>query len=168
MVNLTLIKNIIYPLCLVGIWVVGFLAGSSYKESVWVEKELNKQNQHLTTAVKQAEQSQTVVTKYVEKIKHINGETKTIIKKVPIYVSKESDNACVIPDGFRLHWNQANQGLLSDGESSIYSNETPSAVKLSDIATQHAVEADLCKQTEAQLIALQDWVRTASQEQKLP
>jgi len=33
-----------------------------------------------------------------------------IVKKIPVYITKEIDNGCVIPDSFSLLWNASNSG----------------------------------------------------------
>lgn len=98
-----------------------------------------------------------VETKYIDRVQIIHDKGDTIIKKVPIYVTKQDDTKCIINVGFVRLWNNANGMQVPDPTSFI--NETPSDVVLTDIATQHAKEAELTHQTEEQLISLQDWIR---------
>lgn len=53
-----------------------------------------------------------VVTKYVDRVQVIREKAKTIIEKVPVYVTAENDAACVIPDSFISLWNYANEGSI--------------------------------------------------------
>lgn len=97
-----------------------------------------------------------VVTKYIDRVQVIKEKGDTIIKKVPVYVTKEDDTKCVINTGFVQLWNDANQMRVPDSTSTT--NETASSVVLTDVAAQHAAEARLAHQTEEQLISLQNWV----------
>lgn len=97
-----------------------------------------------------------VVTKYIDRVQVVKEKGDTIIKKVPVYVTKEDDTKCVINTGFVQLWNDANQMRISDPAS--ITNETASSVVLTDVAAQHAAEAKLAHQTEEQLISLQDWI----------
>lgn len=98
-----------------------------------------------------------VVTQYVTRTKVIAGQTRTIVRKVPVYVTQADDARCRINVGFVSLWNGANRGLLPGTSGSA--DEARSAVVLSDVAAEHAREAGICRATEAQLSALQDWVR---------
>lgn len=103
-----------------------------------------------------------IVTKYVDRIKVVHEKGGTIIKKVPVYVTKKDDARCVINTGFVQLWNDANKMQFSDTAAAV--NETASAVKLSDVGTQHAKEARLYHETAEQLTAFQNWVE---QQQKI-
>lgn len=168
MLNLTLLKNLVIPAIGVIIFTCGWYSGSSYTEGVCQNKTLSKENESLKQALYQATQSQSVVNEYVNESKRIVDNSRVIIKKVPVYVTKENDDACDIPDSFRVYWNAANRGVFPDGPASTTVNGTTYPIRLSDVAAQHAREAETCKQTEAQLIALQDWVRSVVQEHKPP
>lgn len=168
MSHLTLLKNVLISLIGLIIFTCGWYTGSSYTEGKWQQKTLTEQNAHLNRAVAQATQSDTVVTKYVDNKTKIKDNTTVIIKKVPVYVTKSDDDACTIPDSFRLHWNAANRGVLPDDTASEAIDATTNPVRLSDVAAQHAREAETCKQTEAQLIALQEWVTSTVLDKKPP
>lgn len=114
-------------------------------------------NQAKKTNAASAKATTQVVTKYIDRVQVVKEKGDTIIKKVPVYVTKEDDTKCVINTGFVQLWNDANQMRVPDSTSAT--NETPSSVVLTDVATQHAKEAELTHQTEEQLISLQNWVR---------
>ena len=119
-----------------------------------------------TAEQKYAVQSQEVATKvqtvYVDRVKTIQVAGATIIKKVPIYVTKEDNSRCIINTGFVSLWNSANQMSVPSPSTSI--DETPSAVTLSDVANQHTIEATQYNELSEQVIALQSWIQ---QEQQL-
>lgn len=96
------------------------------------------------------------VTKYIDRVQIVKEKGDTIIKKVPIYVTKKDDTNCVINAGFVQLWNDANEMRISDAATT--SNEAASPVVLTDVAAQHATEARIAHQTEEQLISLQNWI----------
>jgi len=98
-----------------------------------------------------------VVTRYLTRVQVVHDVGATIIKKVPIYVTHKDTSRCVVNNGFVQLWNDANKMQLSLAPTTT--NEGASPVVLTDIATQHAVEANLYQQQYEQLKALQDWVR---------
>jgi len=97
-----------------------------------------------------------VVTHYITRIQVVHDVGATIIKKVPIYVTHKDTSRCVVNNGFVQLWNGANKMQLSNTPDAA--NEKPSNVILSDIATQHAKEANLQHQYEEQVKALKDWI----------
>lgn len=103
-----------------------------------------------------------VVTHYLTRVQVVHDVGATIIKKVPIYVTHEDSSRCIVNNGFVQLWNDTNKMQLSNSPSSSYA--TVSLVVLTDIAAQHVTEANLYYQQQAQLDALQDWIR---EEQKV-
>jgi len=68
------------------------------------KKQLELANEVYRLELELEQKSAQVVTEYVDRIKEIEGKTKEIIKNVPIYITKEDNSRCTIPDGFvRLH-----------------------------------------------------------------
>lgn len=99
-----------------------------------------------------------VVKEYVPQIKEVYIQGATIIKRVPVYVTKKDNKHCAINVGFVQLWNAANKGM-SISNSPSAGDEKTSPVILSDVAAEHAREATICRATEKQLAFLQDWVR---------
>lgn len=87
--------------------------------------------------------------------------TNTIIKEIPRYVTKEDDSHCVVPNGFVSLWNSANQMSVPASASTVPSGA--SEVVLSDIETQHTVEAGICHANETTLQSVADWLRAQQQ-----
>ncbi len=158
---LVFFRNIVKFIFCVILVLCGWLSGSSHEKTKQLQKELTESNAQLNKTIVQSNQTQGTVTKYFDKTEEIKNSTKVIIKKVPIYVTEQNDRDCTIPDSFRLHWNATNQGVLPDDIPAGDINAPPSNVKLSDVAAQHTTEAELCRQTEAQLISLQEWVKNS-------
>lgn len=86
------------------------------------------------------------------------ASTNTIIKEVPTYVTREDDSKCPVPNSFVSLWNAANQVWVPGDTATVPSGT--SQVVLSDIATQHAVEAGLLHNDEAMIEAMQMWLET--------
>ena len=90
---------------------------------VKLEKAIVKQ-----TEVKSKAATVQVVTVYKDRVEKVKGDTITLIKRVPIYVTKIDDSKCTVGNGFVSLWNSSNQGQLSDssktddGSSNISSN----------------------------------------------
>ncbi len=88
---------------------------------------------------------------YVPQLKIIHEVGKTTTKEVPIYVTAKDNKRCTINNGFVRLWNSANRSVPITESST---DETPSAVVLSDVASEHSREAELCNATTLQLNAL--------------
>ena len=97
-----------------------------------------------------------IVTQYVPQIEYIKGETVTITKKVPVYVTKKDDSKCTVGNGFVGLWNATNKMQLPASAGTV--DDRPSPVVLSDIAAQHTAEVSVCTATEAQRDALKAWI----------
>lgn len=111
----------------------------------------------IKTVYKQGKVTERVVTKYLDRVQTIRVKGDTIIKKVTEYVTPENDSACTVNAGFVRLWDDANQNAVS--ESASGTDAAASEISLSDIGRQKALEARMQHETEAQLEALQEWVR---------
>ncbi|WP_224742914.1 hypothetical protein [Stutzerimonas kunmingensis] len=97
-----------------GLLAVAVIAGLVYALG-WVGgagHELDRAKQLETKQLRQAfEQGQAlgtvrdrVVTEYVDRVEVIEKQGKTIIQRVPVYVTPDDDSRCAVPAGFvRLH-----------------------------------------------------------------
>ena len=84
--------------------------------------------------------------------------TNTLVKKVPVYVTKIADAGCSIPDGFvRLHDASAS-GLSHLPDPSPGADAAPSGVALSEVATVVGSNYGSYHQIADQLTQLQNWV----------
>lgn len=142
---------------LVVLVLTSFIGGCQYHEG---KTEGKAAKETVKIVYKQGKVTERVVTKYLDRVRTIRIAGDQIIKEVPVYVTPENDAACVINGGFVRLWNDANQGAVSDPAGGA--DAAPSAVELSEVGRQKAVEAKLHRETEAQLIALQEWVRVQS------
>lgn len=82
-------------------YAIGFHTGKT--------QQLRKQETiALKTNVEQQQASVKTVTEYVDKVKVVRQKGETIIKEVPVYITKDVDSGCVIPNSFGLLWNASN------------------------------------------------------------
>lgn len=106
----------------------------------------------LTIAVKQAEATERVVTKYVDRVKVVAGRTQVIIKEVPIYVPATTPD---LPAGFRILHDSAAQGVIPDPARIADAAPVPAQDAAETIVSNYGT----CHETAEQVIALQDWIR---------
>jgi len=86
---------------IVSSYTIGFHTGKT--------QELRKQETvALKATVKQQQASVKTVTEYVDKVKVVRQKGETIIKEVPVYITKDVDGGCIIPNSFGLLWNSSN------------------------------------------------------------
>jgi len=99
-----------------------------------------------------------VVTEYVEKVVTVYKQGATIIKEIPVYVSKAADAACAVPAGFvRVHDASAANLPVSGGPR--VTDDGPSEIALSAVAETVAGNYTDCHANAEQLKALQKWAR---------
>ena len=91
-----------------------FLEGSLATDRLWQEKVHKIELENSRKETQQAEASVRVVTKTIEKIVEVKGETIEIIKKVPVYITKEIDSQCPVPESFNQLHDMAAKGQVSD------------------------------------------------------
>ncbi len=138
-----------------GAFLYGYDLGSEEVQERWDLAAAETAKDIAELRAKAAEVTTVEVVKYVDRVVEVQGKTKTIVKEVPVYVSKESDNACVVPDGFvRVH-DAAAAGDLPEAPSD--SDAAPSGVALSTVAATVAENYGTCTETRETLTALQSW-----------
>jgi ABC-type Na+ efflux pump permease subunit len=150
-------RIVIVVMVLLAVYTIGRVQGGASVQEDWDSQKLHQELANSFAAKEQAEQNVKVVTQYVDRIKVVHDKGETITKEVKVYVDNKADANCSVPNGFGVLWNAANRGELPTAARD--SNEATSPIVLSDIATQHSNEAEICRETEQQLISLQAWVR---------
>jgi len=85
--------------------------------------------------------------------------TKTIVQKVPEYVTAEADARCVVPNGFvRIH-DAAAAGVPPVPNAAGKPDDAPSGVELSSIAETVAGNYGAAHLNAERLLALQEWLK---------
>ena len=146
---------------LLGIFGYGFYLGHSHEATVFAKYRAAETKVVAADTKKQGVVTANVVTRYVSEQVVIHDKGQTITKEVPVYVTVKDDAACTINDGFVSLWNDANSGTVPGAPGPT--DEAPSAVKLSDVATEHTVEATAYNSLANQLTELQAWVKAQQQ-----
>ena len=135
-----------------------FFIGAISNEEQWKLKVNEMEVKVAKQEVAASELTTEVITKYVDRVKIVEGKTREIIKKVPVYITKESDDKCAINNGFvSLHNSSASQTKIPDTTRDV--NETASDVKLSTVATTITENYGTYYQVAEQLKYLQDWIK---------
>lgn len=130
-----------------GLYVGNRLGISSCQEAV-----IESQRHGLEVSAKQSQISDSVTTKYVDRIKIVQGRTQEIIKEIKVYVKDDADT--YLPGGFRMLHDLA---IYDPGNSSGTVDETP--VKTQDFAETVVRNYGICQENSQTLEALQDFVR---------
>lgn len=134
----------------------GWVKGATHVQSEW-DAAISKQTlQVAVVKQRQAEATVKVITKYIDRVKIVRESGATIIKEVPVYVSTESDAACVLSRGFvRLH-DAAAAGIVPEPAGGV--DAAPAGIALSTVAGTVADNYQRCHENAEQLIALQAWI----------
>ena len=131
----------------------GMYLGNKIGVSSCHEAVIEAQRQSIETGVKQAEVSDKIVTKYVDRVKIVK---KNVVKEVKVYV-KDDANIMLSPNFRLFHDSSANNEIPSRT-----SNPDGKAVTVEDLANTIAGNYGICHENSATLISLQDWVREQS------
>ena len=131
----------------------GIYLGNKIGVSSCHEAVIEAQRHNIETGIKQAEVSDKIVTKYVDRVKIVK---KNVIKEVKVYV-KDDANIMLSPNFRLFHDSSANNEIPSRT-----SNPDGKAVTVEDLANTIAGNYGICHENSATLISLQDWVREQS------
>ena len=131
-----------------GLYVGNRLGISSCQEAV-IESGIHS----LEVSAKQSQISDSVTTKYVDRIKIVQGRTQEIIKEIKVYVKDDTDT--YLPGGFRMLHDLAINYDPSNSSGTV--DETP--VKTQDVAETVVRNYGICQENSQTLEALQDFVR---------
>ena len=134
-----------------------FMIGAISNEDVWQLKVKEMETAIAKQELAAAEVSHEVITQYVDRVKIVEGKTHEIIKKVPVYITKESDDKCTINNGFVSLHDHASKNEVPEPTGSV--NEDSSDVKLSTVAETVSQNYGTYYQVVEQLKALQSWIR---------
>ena len=134
-----------------------FMIGAISNEDIWQLKVKEMETAIAKQELAAAEVTHEVITQYVDRVKIVEGKTHEIIKKVPVYITKESDDKCTINNGFVSLHDHASKNEVPESTGSI--NEDSSDVKLSAVAETVSQNYGTYYQVVEQLKALQSWIR---------
>jgi len=134
-----------------------FFVGGISNEADWQLKVKEMEAKVALQEARAAEITNEVVTKYVDRVKIVEGKTHEIIKKVPVYINKKSDDKCIVNNGaVILHNASASQTEVPN--TSRTANEEASNVKLSEVVSTVSQNYGTYYQVSEQLKSLQEWI----------
>ena len=133
-----------------------FMIGAISNENIWQLKVKEMETAIAKQELAAAEVTHEVITQYVDRVKIVEGKTHEIIKKVPVYITKESDDKCTINNGFVSLHDHASKNEVPDSTGTI--NENPSDIKLSTVAETISQNYGTYYQVVEQLKSLQEWI----------
>lgn len=99
----------LYPLIFKGVLVLSLVVGSFVfgrytLESEYAQKISQIKLKFQEIEAKSAKINTVVVTEYVDRVEYIEKQGKSIIKEIPVYITKEVDSQCKIPNSvIQLH-----------------------------------------------------------------
>lgn len=149
-------------LAVVGAFVLGGLwlyRASLLSDISDLQREVKTQTDRAELAAKvaaSATASQVVVTKTVEKVVEVKVKGDTIIKEVPVYVTKAADNGCVVTNGAVSVLNAAAANMLLPADPGGV-QDRPSGVALSTVTGTAAQWANLYWQLAERYKGLREW-----------
>jgi hypothetical protein len=88
----------------------------------------------------------------------LQESTKTLVEKVPVYVSKTADSRCVVPVGFVHHYGAA-WGVSAIPDAAGQSLDADSGVPLSRVESVTTENAGICREARAESAAWRAWYR---------
>lgn len=136
-------------------WWYGHLrynAGQASTQAKWDAAVAAQAVADAKLGTQQAEVTERIVTRYVDRIKVVREKGKTIIQEVPRYVSATD---CPLAPGFRVFHDAAAAGEVPDPAAVADAAPVPAATAAGTIASNYGT----CHETAATLTALQAWVR---------
>ena len=132
----------------------GMYLGNKIGVSSCHEAVIDAQRHSIETGVKQAEASDKIITKYVDRVKIVQGKSREIIKEVKVYVQ----DTCTLSADWRLWHNNAVYNAVSDTTRDFDEETVAPQSALERVAANYGN----CHENSATLISLQDWVREQS------
>lgn len=136
--------------------VSSYFIGFSDASEEW-KKEIELQNKEIERLNSLSEQvTERIVTEYVDKVVYVKQKGKDIVKQIPVYITKENDDNCIINNGFVQLHDDAAKNQVSNTTSTI--NAEASDIRLSKVGETVAENYNKYHQLETQLELLQQWI----------
>lgn len=145
--------------------IVGFGGGYKLRSLIADHDALKVQKAATAAAVRRGDAiqkaaviTQDVGTKVEARQVEIRTVTRTLVEKVPVYVTAKADASCPIPVGFvRLHDAAAAGSAAPVPDGSGESLDAPSGLALSAVSSTLVENYGTCRQWREQVIGWQDW-----------
>lgn len=134
-----------------------YMEGGISNQAEWEAKVAQVKLDMAVKEVKSVEVTTKIVTKYVKQIQIVKETGDVIIKQIPMYITKNDDSMCAVPNGFVLLHDSASRNEVPD--STRVPNAGASNVKISEVAGTVIENYTTYYQLAEQLKSLQDWVK---------
>ena len=135
-------------------------AASGYKIRDWqaIEAESKRQDE-IKVVYRDRIQTVTKLGERVEvQVDKVRIQTRTLIKEVPIYVTKEAESRCIVPNGFVSLYNSSARGANPPAPSEF--DEEASRIGLASVLSTSVQNNGTCREWKEQVIGLQEYIRT--------
>jgi len=134
-----------------------YMEGGISNQAEWEAKVAQVKLDMAKKDVASAEVTTKVVTKYVKQIQVVKETGDVIIKQIPMYITKNDDSMCAIPNGFVMLHDSASRNEVPD--TTRTPNAGTSDIKISEVAGTVVENYTTYYQLAEQLKALQDWIK---------
>jgi hypothetical protein len=143
-------------IAIAGIFGYGWIKGNQHGTEKLTAYQAEQALATAKVIIKQGEVTETIRTKYVDRVKTIKEAGDAIIQAVPIYITTQNDSACVINRGAqRLHDSAAANTVPATASGD---NDSPTKLTLSVTLGTVAANYQTYHQVAARLVACQDWI----------
>jgi hypothetical protein len=134
-----------------------YMEGGISNQAAWELKVKEAEAKVAKKETAAAETTVKVVTKYVNKIQVVKEAGDVIYKEIPIYITKNDDSKCAVPNGFVMLHDSASRNEVPSTTRTV--DARTSEVKISDVAGTVVENYTTYHQVSEQLKALQSWVK---------
>ena len=146
-----------------GVWAHGRTFGMRAVQDQWDEQRAVDEAAHQEAIINHIHVRESAVAELREQLRRVR-RSKTVVEKVPEYITVASDRACVIPNGFvRVHDASAKAVLPGAPRGD---DGAASGIALVTVARTVAENYSECGGVRERLIALQHWARSVTTEIK--
>jgi len=145
---------------LLGILWQTYKLGGDHVRAAWDVERAQVGIANALETARLAELQQSTTREYLKQYSRLRENTRTIIEKVPVYVTKQDDANCHISDGFvRLHDKATGRASVPGTDSPSGTDGSSESVELSDVGRTVAGNYSTCRETALRLEQLQNWVK---------
>jgi len=134
-----------------------YMEGGISNQEKWEAKVAEVKLEMAKKETASAEVTTKVITKYVTKIEVVKEKGNEIIKQVPVYITKDADAKCDVPNGFVVLHDSASRNEVPDTTRKV--DAGTSTVKISGVATTVTENYTTYHQVAEQLKSLQEWIK---------
>lgn len=138
-----------------------YMEGAISKQIEWEAKVVKAELESAKKNIDSEQVTTKIVTKYITKVQIVKETSDAITKEIPIYITKEADANCVVPNGFVLLHDSASRNEIPN--ASGIPNEGASGVKISEVAGTIIENYSTYYQLAEQVKSLQDWIKQQQQ-----